>query len=63
LITSFCFSGAQIAERTHFNCIFPPPEFVFFAVISEPQWSVAKDQWPTNPIQIENYPTDTGIPN
>jgi hypothetical protein len=33
LITSFCFTGAQIAERTHFNWIFPLPEFVFFAVI------------------------------
>src|SRR5215831_10646269 len=33
LITNFCFSGAQIAERTHFRWIVPLPEFDFFAVI------------------------------
>jgi hypothetical protein len=37
LITSFCFLGAQIAERTHFNCTFPLAAFDFFAVISKPQ--------------------------
>src|SRR5215472_5731029 len=43
LITRLCFSGAQIAERTHFRCNFPPPEFDFFAVIST---SGAKGQRP-----------------
>ena len=52
LITSLCFTGAQIAERTHFSCIFPLPAFVFFAVISNlsGQWSVASQSlcsyWP-----------------
>src|ERR1700758_1289617 len=48
LITSFCFSGAQIADRTHFRWILPLPAFDFFAVISEPQWPVISDQWPEN---------------
>ena len=37
---SFCLTGAQMAERTHFSWILPP-EFVFFAVIL-PQPSGAK---------------------
>src|SRR5271170_2663996 len=35
LTTSLCFTGAQIAERTHFRWIFPPPAFGFFAVIRD----------------------------
>src|SRR5579871_4942487 len=51
LITNLCFTGAQIAERTHFNWTFPLPAFDFFAVISKPQWSMANDQRPESFLQ------------
>jgi hypothetical protein len=33
LITCFCFTGEQMAEITHFKCIFPATAFGFFVVI------------------------------
>src|SRR5580692_13065521 len=33
LTTSLCFTGVQIAERTHFRWSLPPPALDFFAVI------------------------------
>src|SRR5271166_4589615 len=34
LTTRFCFTGAQMAETTHFRCIFPATAFGFFVVIA-----------------------------